>query len=65
MFVIVFVSVNCVNNYCDRVRDGDRIFVSMIVIVIVSDVDRFLIPFLSIVLSSSLYFICEQLSWSD
>ena len=41
MFVIAFVSVIMgliviVNKRCDRVRDGDRIFVCMTVIVIVT-----------------------------
>ena len=41
MFVIAFVSaimalIVIVNNHCDRVRDGDRVFVCMTVIVIVT-----------------------------
>ena len=41
MFVITFVSVIMaliviVNNHCDRVRDDDRIFVGMTVILIMT-----------------------------
>ena len=45
MSVIMALIVNV--NHCDRFRDGDRVFVCMTVIVIVTD--RFLIYFLFIV----------------
>ena len=66
VFVSVIMALIVSVNHFDRVRDGDRVFVCMTVIVIVT-VTLIVFKFISCssFLSSSLYFICKQFNWFD
>ena len=64
VFVSVIMALIVSVNHFDRVRDGDRVFVCMTVILIVTFIVFKFISFSSF-LSSSLYFICKQFNWFD